>query len=82
MCTLAPLKAGTVVEENGARRSPGVCLCRIEQYNSHPGFTGCIHGSSVLVSGNGSRGLLKFSQCLQRLPVFKMKLEDSWVEGV
>lgn len=82
MCKLVPLKADTVVEENGARRSPGVCLRRSEQYNSHPGFTGDTHGSSVLVSGNGNRGLLKFSQHLQRLPIFMVKLEDSWLEGV
>lgn len=50
------LKAGAVVEENGACRSSGTCLPRNEQYHSHPGFAGSLPGPAVLVSDSGEMG--------------------------
>ncbi|XP_062348464.1 thromboxane-A synthase isoform X1 [Cinclus cinclus] len=42
------LKAGAIVEENGACRSSGTCLPRNEQYHSHPGFAGSLPGPALL----------------------------------
>jgi len=46
------------VEENGACRSPGICLHRNEWYNGHPGFAGGLPGPAVLVSDNDDMGCM------------------------
>lgn len=81
------LKAGAVVEENGACRSSGTCLPRNEQYHSHPGFAGRLHGPAVLVSDSGEMGCTSDTNPAEALPasiesfIHEGKLEGDFLGG-
>lgn len=81
------LKAGAVVEENGACRSPGTCLPRNEQYHSHPGFAGDLPGPAILVSDNGDMGCTSDTNPAEALPasvesfIHEGKLEGNCLGG-
>lgn len=81
------LKAGAVVEENGACRSSGTCLPRNEQYHSHPGFAHSLPGPAVLVSDSGESGCTSDTNPAEALPasvesfIHEGKLEGNFLGG-